>query len=120
MINFSAIGTIGRDAEVKSIGDTQVINFTIAVNIGYGDRKTTQWVDCQKFGEKIGIAEYLKKGQKVYVSGTPKVQAYAKKDGTPAASLQLRVFEIELLGSKEQQTTEPQAAPVDESSDLPF
>ena len=132
MFNCQFIGSLGKDSEVKEIGSTKVINFSVAVNTGYGDKKETIWIECAKFGEKTGVAEYLKKGTKVYISGQPGLRSYDKKDGTHATSFTLRVNEIELIGSgdtvaytKPAEAATPSAplatvttaAPVD---DLPF
>lgn len=99
MIQLTLIGQLGKDAEVRDYGQSKVINFSVAVSTGYGYKKTTTWVECAKFGEKIGISEYLKKGAKVYVSGEPSLRTW-EKDGKSGAALNLRVQDIELLGSK--------------------
>ena len=43
---------------------------------------------------------HLRKGTQVYVEGTPEVRTYQKNDGSFGASLTLRVFNIQLLGSR--------------------
>jgi single-strand DNA-binding protein len=103
MIALQAFGTLGKDAEVKDINGKKVINFSVAVNQGYGDNKTTLWIDCAKWGEKTGIAEYLKKGTKVALSGEPSLR---KWEG--GATITLRVNDITLGGSSNGE----QAAPV--------
>lgn len=112
------IGTLGKDAEIRDAANTKVINFSVAVNIGYGDKKSTMWIECAKFGEKTGIAEYLKKGTKVYISGEPALRTW-EKDGKNGAAINVRVQDIELLGSQQQQQpqqVQEQAA----ATDLPF
>lgn len=95
------IGTIGRDADVKTLeGGKSVINFSIAVNEGYGDKKTTLWISCAKWGEKTGVAQYLTKGSKVAVSGQVGIRTYKGKDGSDKAELTVRVNELHLIGSK--------------------
>ena len=117
---MNVVGTLGKDAEVKSLNGKNVINFSVAVNQGYGDNKTTLWVDCAKWGEKTGIAEYLKKGTKVALHGEPSLR---KWEG--GATITLRVADIELLGTKsdgqqQQPTAQPGSAAVEELNDLPF
>lgn len=116
MICTTLIGTLGKDAEVKDLNGKKVINFSVAVNQGYGENKTTLWVDCAKWGEKTGIAEYLKKGTKVAVFGEPSLR---KWDG--GATITLRVQEIELVGSRQQDAAPAPMAPTNEVlDDLPF
>jgi single-strand DNA-binding protein len=78
------------------------------------------------------VAPYLKKGTQVYVEGTPEVRSYTKNDGTFGTSLTLRVSNVQLLGSRADQSGGyeqpsgssagvPVAAGGDEGeSDLPF
>ncbi len=100
MIQCTLSGTLGRDATLKALEKGNVINFSVATNIGYGDRKTTLWIDCSYFTDKTGITPYLLKGTKILVTGEPNIRTYAKQDGTTAAVMTLRVREIELIGGK--------------------
>lgn len=133
MIKAIFNGTLGRDATVNAAGETKVINFSVAVNVGYGDKKKTIWIDCSRFGDKVGVADFLKKGTRVLVEGEPDIRTYQTKDGNTAASFTLRVTELELLvGEKKgEQAQEPvtkqrpvkQAAPpldADDNLGLPF
>lgn len=121
MITMQVVGTLGKDAEVKDLQGKKVINFYVAVNQGYGDNKTTLWVDCAKWGEKTGISEYLKKGTKVAVHGEPSIRKWDN-----GATITLRVADIELLGGKnenQQQDDPPKQEPASteaELNDLPF
>lgn len=119
MIQLQFIGQLGKDAEIREVGQTKVINFSVAVSVGYGEKKSTIWVECSKFGEKTGIADYLKKGTKVYVSGEPSIRTW-EKDGKSGASLNLRVQDIELLGSKADGVQQVAAPQQEEIADLPF
>ena len=123
MITTTLVGTLGKDATINDVQGKKVINFSVAINQGYGDNKTTLWVDVAKWGDKTTVAEYLKKGTKVAVSGEPSLRTW-EKDGKHGASITLRANEVELLGSKsdnQQQDTAPQqAAVVDPMDDLPF
>ena len=122
MIKMQLIGTIGKDAEVKDVDKTKVINFSVAVNQGYGEKKTTLWVEAAKFGDKTTVANYLKKGTKVFISGEPTLHNWTSKTGSSGTSLKIRVNELELLGEKQ---TKGQDEPSSDfasspSSDVPF
>ena len=100
-IRTSFHGSIGRNSETKTVGDTTVTKFSVANNSGYGDKKKTSWVDCDIWGargEKLSM--YLTKGQSVLVYGEMDLNVYQGKDGTTKASFKCRVTDIELLGSK--------------------
>jgi single-strand DNA-binding protein len=117
MITAAIVGRLGKDAEVKQLQGGTVINFSVAVDVGYGDKKETLWIDCAKWGEKTGVAAYLKKGQQVALSGEPGIR---KWEG--GATMTLRVATLELIGSagSKQQGDSAAAAPEQASSDLPF
>mgnify|MGYP000872335907 CR=1 FL=1 len=100
-IRTSFHGSIGRNSETKTVGDTTVTKFSVANNSGYGDKKKTHWVDCDLWGtrgEKLSM--YLTKGQSVLVYGEMDLNVYQGKDGSTKASFKCRVTDIELLGSK--------------------
>ncbi|RYY18547.1 MAG: single-stranded DNA-binding protein [Chitinophagaceae bacterium] len=105
MIKLLAIGHLGKDCITNTVNGKNVINFSVAHSEKYKDvqgnlvEKTT-WVECAYWTDRTGIAQYLKKGTQVYVEGTPEVRTYPKNDGTTGASLSIRVFNIQLLGSR--------------------
>ena len=119
MIKLQIIGHLGKDAEVKTLPDGKsVINFSVAHTEKYNEQTKTIWVECAKWGDKTAIAQYLKKGTQVYVEGTCDVRTW-ESNGNHGASLQLRVANVQLLGSANgNQAQEAQTdAPVDK---LPF
>lgn len=71
MLNLSLAGSLGRDAEYKeSQSGKGFCKFSVAVNIGFGENKSTIWVDVTRFGAGAqGLTNYLRKGSKVAVSG---------------------------------------------------
>ncbi len=118
---YQFTGNIGKDAEVRTLENGSIaIGFTVAVSEKYKDRQgneqtTTTWVNCTRWvvaGGSTAIAPYLKKGTKVLVEGKPLARAYNTNSGEVAASLEVRVDTIELLGQPQQQgAAGQQAAP---------
>lgn len=105
MQRLEIIGHIGQDAEVKDFGENQVINFSVAVSESYTNRQgekvtNTAWYECAKWGNNTAVAQYLKKGTQVYVSGKPQARAWQKDDGTLVSSQGINVLSLQLLGSK--------------------
>ena len=39
-----ATGNLGRDGELKTANGHKLLTFSIADEIGYGDKKSTQWL----------------------------------------------------------------------------
>lgn len=115
MLKMQIIGNLGKDAEVKQTQAGQtIINFSVAHSYKKQGQDATVWVDVSKFveqGQTTAIAQYLKKGTKVYVEGMPSANGWTGQDGTVNASLRLTAYQIELLGGQAQ--AQPQAqAPV--------
>lgn len=105
MIKLQIIGNLGRDCEVKDINGRNVINFSVAHTEKFKDsagnlQSRTTWVDCAYWSDRTAIAPYLLKGQLVFAEGSPEADAYTNRDGKAAATLRLRVRDIQLLGGK--------------------
>jgi single-strand DNA-binding protein len=102
---FTATGRIGRYAETRfTAGGTAMASFSLAVDVGYGEKKSTLWTRCTIWGKRAegGLIQYLKKGQEVVVSGEISLNEYQAKDGSNKASVELNVREIDLVGGKPQ------------------
>lgn len=101
-IRASFHGSLGRNAELKTVGENKVTKFSVANNTGYGDKKKTQWVDCDFWGNRgEKLINYLTKGQAVLIYGEIELHEYQAKDGTNKATLRCRVSDLELLGKKD-------------------
>ena len=89
-------GTIGRDAEVRSAGDRRVTGWSVAVDDGWGDKKTTLWFDCNLWGPRgEKLAGYLTKGGKVTVAGSLSTREHNGK-----TYLAVDVSDVTLQGGK--------------------
>jgi len=113
MINISVIGNLGYDCVVRDAGNECVIAFSIAHNEKWMDKdgithEKTVWVSCSKWVREgnITLAQYLKKGTKVWVSGKPEINTYQTKSGDWVSDLKLTVEKLELLSSKSDKNDE--------------
>jgi single-strand DNA-binding protein len=91
-------GRVGADAELRTTqSGEKVLSFRVANDVGFGERKFTQWVDCSYWGKRgEAIANYVKKGDKVTVSGELKLEEFQRRDGTPGSKLSVRVNDMDL------------------------
>ena len=70
MKNITIAGNIGKSAEVRTAGQGKVTGWTVAVDDGWGDKKTTIWFDCNWWGQRgEKVAQYIQKGGKITVAG---------------------------------------------------
>ncbi len=132
MKSISIIGNIGRDAVINDVNGRKAINFNVAVNDNYKDEKgnkveKTTWFSVSYWKGKeqsTKIAEYLKKGIKVFIEGTPEPKVYTNKDQNTVPYIQISVRNLELLSSLEpsgKTESKPEGAKTGEADDdLPF
>lgn len=103
---FTAVGRVGRNAEVRQTGNgTAVAGFPVAVDVGYGQNKSTLWLDAALFGKRAegGLVQYLVKGQQVAVTGEIGTREFQKGDGSQGFAVTLRINELDLVGGQTQQ-----------------
>jgi len=103
MLSTTIIGHIGADATVREVSGKQAINFRVAhkekfTRDGTKQEKTV-WVDCTVWKDKAtSLPDYLKKGQKVYLEGTPSADGYTHKEtGELISILRLNVRKLDLI-----------------------
>jgi len=103
MIKLQIVGNLGKDCIVKEVNGKNVINFSVAHTERYKDaqgnqKERTTWVECAYWTDRTTVSQYLTKGKMVYAEGSPEADPYTNKDGQAAATLRMRVQNIQLLG----------------------
>jgi len=135
------IGNVGRDPEIRTFANgDRVANFSVATSESWkdkatGDRKEkTQWHNVSVLNQPLVdiVERFVRKGDKIYVSGMVEYQKYVDKStGQERISTQivLRPYrgEICLMGGAQQQRegsagATPSRAPanLDLDDEIPF
>ena len=133
--NWTIIGNLGRDAEVKTTDKGKLLILAVAVDRSFKDKQgqkvdRVDWVDCLKsypVDSPVSLADYLKKGCIVQVEGVPYPSAWIdKNDGTAKSKLCISaqfikpITWLEKPKPAQQQQQAPQV-PTDNNNDpLPF
>lgn len=113
MLDLQIIGNLGADATIKDFSGRKAVVFNVAHTDKWKDEEgtaheTTTWVSCIWNSDGGKVLPYLKKGQMVFVSGTPSLRIYdSPKEHCKVAGLNLRVNRIELVGGKREDTAQP-------------
>lgn len=100
MANIQILGKIGKNAEIKTVNQSTVAQFSLAETVGYGDKKQTIWYDCSLWGKQAqsNFVDYLNKGREVFVCG--ELTTYVTQDGK--TYLKVNIDNIKLTyGTKE-------------------
>lgn len=97
--SISFVGKLGKDSERGSYSNGQYLKFSVAENVGWGDKKTTNWWNCTLFGKQAegSLMDYLLKGAQVFIVG--EVSFTQGNDGKTYNNLTIK--HIELVGSKQ-------------------
>jgi single-strand DNA-binding protein len=104
MANLTGVFRLGKDAQVRDAGQTQVANLALAYNYGRkgsDGKKPTQWIDAALFGKRAeALEQYLVKGQQVYLTiNDVHIETYEDRDGNVKTKLAGVVGDtIELVG----------------------
>lgn len=109
---LSAIGNVGKDAEVRFLpnGDP-ILNFSFALTSGFGEKQITSWLNCSLFGKRAEtLAPMILKGQKIGITGEIVNREYTDKDGAKKYSLECRLSNVTLLGKKDDNATQQRQA----------
>lgn len=104
MRRIEVIGNLTKDAEIKNVSGKNLITFTVAVNEKYKDKTGTQvdkahYFDCSLWRDETHVANYLKKGLKIWTDGTPELNIYEGADGKAKGGIRIRVERFEFLSS---------------------
>ena len=131
MNSITVAGQLGKDSELKQIGQDQVLSFSVADS--QGREKPTIWWNCQLWGKRAtSLQQYLTKGQAVTVTGSVSQRTYTDKNGVEKVAQDVRVNDVALQGGKRdeaprqaapqrQQAQKPQGGGFDDMpDDIPF
>lgn len=122
MQNITIAGRVGRDAETRQAGSGNVTSFTVAVDQGYGQNKSTNWWRVSLWGQRgEKLAQYIRKGDNITVTGEFTLSEY---EGKP--QLNVNANDVALQGGKGdtprdgQPVRQSTPAYDDLDSDIPF
>lgn len=104
MNSISFDGRLAADAELRHTPSGEpVLSFRVASDVGFGDKKSTNWFSCQIWGKRgESLKNYLLKGQQVTVYGVLTLREWTDKEGIKRTSPDVRVNDVSLQGQKQE------------------
>ncbi len=112
MNSVNLYGHFGKDPELTYTGTGKAVaNFRIAVNSGFGEKKTTEWVNCvawEKQAEKV--AEHGRKGKEIAIFGRMQTRKWEDRDGNTRYTTEVNCSNV-VIGIKEKDSEVKPAQP---------
>ncbi|MES2850558.1 MAG: single-stranded DNA-binding protein [Bacteroidota bacterium] len=121
------IGRLTKDAVVAQLkDDRQVVNFTIAINDNYKPKNSDNWVTVTTYINcsywlSPKVAERLKKGNLVEVTGRLAISAYKDMQGDAKGTLNCHVDTIKVHQQMQRDVVKTEPSKKEAvAEDLPF
>lgn len=97
------MGRMTADPDVRQAGETQVVNFTIAVNRRRKEQEhNADFPRCVAFGKTAElIGKYFRKGSQICVSGHLQTGSYDHRDGHKVYTTDVIVEEMDFVDKKQ-------------------
>jgi single-strand DNA-binding protein len=123
---------LGREAETKfTPSGAACTRFSVATSRRWKDQQSSEWKEETDWHNVVlwraeKVAEYLTKGQKVYVEGRLQTRSYDDKDGVKRFTTEVVADSVILLGANAQSAPNAQqrassgAVPSAIDDDVPF
>lgn len=103
------LGRTGSDPEIKyTAGGTAVAKFNLATSESWKDKggvkqEKTEWHKVVVFGKLAEtVAEYVHKGDQLYLEGKLTTRSWDDKDGVKKYTTEVNMTQLVLLGGKKQ------------------
>lgn len=119
--SISFLGRVGQDPELRKVGDSTVLELSIAENVGFGDKQVTNWYKCSIWGKSgVSLQPHISKGKKLFVSGELSLRKWTNKEGVEKLSPEVRVDRIEFGGDSGERSEAPASSAAEDDDSLPF
>jgi single-strand DNA-binding protein len=92
MIDCAFFGFLAADAETRV---SKAGKPWVRLRVGVGKDDDLQWISVAVFGQAAEVAARLKKGDRVYVEGSIKLDTWTGNDGTERHGLSVAAFKCE-------------------------
>jgi single-strand DNA-binding protein len=123
---FIKILRLGKDSVLRTVpnSDKQVLQFTAAYDVGYGDRKRTQWINVSYWGRgNDKLQQYLLKGVRVHAECNELFIEEWESNGEQKHMLKATAYNLTLIDRVEAQQSQQSNQEQSENpslEDIPF
>ena len=121
------IGRVGKEPEIRKVGESKVANLSLATSEKYRSKsgetqETTEWHNIVIWGKLADVVEkYVHKGNQLALEGKIQTRKWQDKDGNDRYTTEINCSSMEMLsgapaGAKQKQETSASGS----NDDLPF
>ena len=107
-------GRLTADVELKvTPSGKNVCSFSIAVDRGYGENKTTDFINIVAWnGSAEFVSKYFRRGDMIGIEGSIVTRKYTDKNGNNRTVFEVVASNIQFIGGKKDNTEETQEDPL--------
>ena len=131
MINKAILmGRLTRDPVIRHTDSGKAVcNFTVAIENGYGEEKSTDFISCVAWNKTAEFVDkYFAKGRMIIVVGRIRTRTWEDRDGKKNYVTEVIASEVAFGESKKDAATNSAGhtaagddfTPIDSDDDLPF
>ena len=108
-------GRLGRDPELKQVGQNQVCKLAVATSERWNDQsgqrqEKTTWHNVEFWGKQAeNVAKFFKKGDEIFVMGDVTSDEWIDQQGQKRTAQKVKGFKFDFVGGTSQQA-QPQLA----------
>lgn len=119
--SISFTGRVAGEGEVRQAGKSNVLNFRMASDVGFGERKTTNWFNMQVWGARAEkLAPHIEKGKLIFVTGELCLRKYKTKEGVERDSADVNVNTLDFISTGSKGGDAPAPSSDEPGDDMPF
>ena len=117
MLTVTVAGRVTKDAVLRyttGANATPVLGFTVATDVGFGDKKHGVFIACSLWGKRgESLEAYIKKGTSLTVIGEGDLREWETQQ-SKGSQITCKVFEVTLQGKAQGGEQQQQARPSDQ------
>ena len=107
-------GRLGRDPELKQVGQNQVCKLAVATSERWNDQsgqrqEKTTWHNVEFWGKQAeNVAKFFKKGDEIFVMGDVTSDEWTDQQGQKRTAQKVKGFKFDFVGGASQQAQQQQ------------
>ena len=112
------LGRVGKDPEVRTVGESKVATFSLATSERYKDSKTGEWKENTEWHNIVcwrntaELAEkYVQKGMLLYIEGKLRTRSWDDKDGNKRYVTEIIAESMQFLEKRQDSAPAPAPQP---------